>query len=94
MSTLVVYYVYRSCLCSDTVTIGPNRKDRAVRSDAQSHVIKMAAFQIQQIYKLKVVIVGPISVGKTSLAVRFAKDTYEDIYNQTIGGKSRDYQTR
>ncbi|XP_064598315.1 ras-related protein Rab-5A-like [Liolophura sinensis] len=45
----------------------------------------MAGFQIQQIYKLKVVIVGPISVGKTSLAVRFAKNTYEDIYNQTIG---------
>ena len=37
--------------------------------------------------KLKCVLVGDISVGKTSLAVRFSQHKFENAYRQTIGGR-------
>lgn len=41
--------------------------------------------RVDTIYKLKVVLVGDISVGKTSLAIRFAQNRFDDTYKQTIG---------
>lgn len=40
------------------------------------------------IQKVKVVTVGDISVGKSSLAMRFTKGIFEDQYKPTVGGKS------
>ncbi|WAQ99609.1 VPS21-like protein [Mya arenaria] len=36
-------------------------------------------------FKLKVVLIGDISVGKTSLALRFTSNTFRDGYQATIG---------
>lgn len=41
----------------------------------------------ENIHKLKVVLIGDISVGKTSIAMRFSQDKFEEHYKQTIGGK-------
>lgn len=37
------------------------------------------------IHKLKVVLIGDVSVGKTALAIRFAKGTFESGYRATTG---------
>lgn len=39
------------------------------------------------VQKVKVVTVGDISVGKSSLALRFTKGYFEDLYKPTVGGK-------
>ncbi|XP_052282122.1 uncharacterized protein LOC127879382 isoform X2 [Dreissena polymorpha] len=36
-------------------------------------------------YKLKVVLIGDISVGKTSIALRFVSNSFQDGYRATIG---------
>lgn len=41
----------------------------------------------ENIFKLKVVLIGDINVGKTSIAMRFSQDKYDGKYKQTIGGK-------
>ena len=42
-------------------------------------------------YKLKVVLIGDINVGKTSLAMRFTSNSFKDGYRATIGGKYYTY---
>lgn len=39
----------------------------------------------ENIFKLKVVLIGDINVGKTSIAMRFSQDKFDDRYKQTIG---------
>ena len=39
------------------------------------------------IHNIKLVLLGDMAVGKTSIALRFTRGTFEDNYKQTIGGK-------
>ena len=39
-----------------------------------------------QIHNIKLVLLGDMAVGKTSIALRFARGTFENNYKQTIGG--------
>ena len=41
---------------------------------------------LEDVIKIKVVVIGDVSVGKTSLATRFTKDLFEEKINHTIGG--------
>ena len=36
--------------------------------------------------KLKVVVIGDVAVGKTSLAIRFTENKFGDSYVSTVGG--------
>ena len=38
------------------------------------------------IHNIKLVLLGDMAVGKTSIALRFARGTFENNYKQTIGG--------
>ena len=38
-----------------------------------------------QAINAKVVTIGDVSVGKTSLILRYAKDQFSDTYNVTVG---------
>ena len=39
------------------------------------------------IHNIKMVLLGDMAVGKTSIALRFTRGTFEANYKQTIGGK-------
>ena len=41
---------------------------------------------LEDVIKIKVVVIGDVSVGKTSLATRFTKDLFEEKITHTIGG--------
>ncbi|OWF50175.1 ras-related protein RHN1-like [Mizuhopecten yessoensis] len=43
------------------------------------------SYDYHEVMKVKVVTVGDMSVGKTSLAVRYAKHEFIESYNETIG---------
>ncbi|XP_033728115.1 uncharacterized protein LOC117317413 [Pecten maximus] len=43
------------------------------------------SYDYHEVMKIKVVTVGDMSVGKTSLAVRYAKHEFMETYNETIG---------
>ncbi|XP_060791146.1 ras-related protein Rab-34 isoform X2 [Neoarius graeffei] len=64
------------------------RRDAAVHTKANFHVTVQNACQKPNSLRFtvaKVIVVGDVSVGKTSLISRFCRNTYEKSYKATIG---------
>ncbi|KAL3854146.1 hypothetical protein ACJMK2_013424 [Sinanodonta woodiana] len=67
---------------------GSDKKHGVIANRTRSGEIENSKFyssSFANLFKVKVVVVGDVGVGKTSLAARFVKGTFQPAYELTIG---------
>ncbi|KAJ8320914.1 hypothetical protein KUTeg_002501 [Tegillarca granosa] len=74
----------RSSTIDDCDEDGKERKD-VFCGTSTGGVSNFVSGRSEELVKVKVVVVGDMAVGKTSLSVRFTEQKFEDKYMQTVG---------
>ena len=69
-----------------------SKKPKQVQKQPELKIREEKKFdQEEKVYEIKICLLGDVYVGKTSIASRFCKNSFSDIYRNTIGGA---YQTQ